>query len=108
MDAAELPEQIGYLSAWFDDLSDWRTLGYMALGPLSHLEIECWARLYRIDPPISPFEVDVLRQLDRELRAYCAERSDPQKQGSIADAGGEQAALAAAMKARKARRAGKG
>jgi hypothetical protein len=106
MDAAELPEQIGYLSAWFDDLSDWRTPGYAAIGPLSHLEIECWARLYRID--ISPFEIDVLRKLDRELRAYYAERADPKSQGSIGGASSDQAALAAAVKAKKERRAGKG
>lgn len=64
---AELPEQIGYLWHWFVDLSDWRVVGE-AVNALSHQEIEAWARLFRVD--ISPFEVDVLRKLDRVYRLH--------------------------------------
>lgn len=64
-DEAAPPEQLGYLWQWFCDLSDWRDSS-MGVGSLSHQEIESWARLYQVD--ISPFEVDVLRKIDREYR----------------------------------------
>lgn len=69
------PEELAYLSAWFDSLSGWRNSSF-GVGPLSHLEIECWARLMRIEPMISPFEVDVLRRLDAEFRVALAEEDD--------------------------------
>ena len=70
------PEQIGYLWHWFNDLTDWRVVS-MGIEALSHQEIESWARLFRID--ISPFEVDVLRRLDREFRAYRNEMDAPEQ-----------------------------
>lgn len=69
------PEQIGYLWRWFSDLTDWRECS-MGVGPLSHQEIESWARLMRVD--ISPFEVDVVRRLDREFRAWQSEKENPE------------------------------
>jgi len=66
-DKEELPEQIGYLWHWFNDLTDWRVVGD-SINALSHQEIEAWARLFQID--ISPFEVDVLRKIDRIFRLH--------------------------------------
>jgi hypothetical protein len=77
------PEQIGYLWDWFSALTDWRQQT-MGVGPLSHLEMEAWARLMRIE--ISPFEVEVLRMLDRECRQYYAEKSkDEDKPRSVGE-----------------------
>lgn len=81
-DARWPPEDIAYLWDWFGDLTDWRDSS-MGVGPLSHLEIECWSRLMQVNPPISPFEVDVLRKLDRECRSYYAEKHNPQKPSII-------------------------
>lgn len=47
----------------------------MGVGPLSHQEIDSWARLFRVD--ISPFEVDVLRRLDRTFREHYAKKKNP-------------------------------
>jgi len=47
----------------------------MGVGPLSHQEIDAWARLFCID--ISPFEVDVLRRLDRTFREHQANKTKP-------------------------------
>lgn len=74
------PELVGYLWDWFNDLTDWRSGTGFGVGPLSHLEIECWARLMGVNPKISPFEVDTLRKLDRECRIFWAEKDAPPKQ----------------------------
>jgi hypothetical protein len=66
-----------YLWDWFNDLSDWREMGSMAIGPLSHREIEAWSRLLCVN--ISPSEVDVLRQIDREYRSALYEKQNPKK-----------------------------
>jgi hypothetical protein len=66
---------LAYVWRWFNDLTDWRQQS-VSVGPLSHLEIECWARLYRLDPPIRPFEVDLLRRLDRICRHFYTSKND--------------------------------
>lgn len=71
-----------YLWQWFNDLTDWRDLSF-GVGALSHQEIESWARLFRVD--ISPFEVDVIRRIDREFRAWQAELSDGRAMPTLVD-----------------------
>lgn len=65
-----------YIWAWFQRLTDWRQVGF-DIGALSHLEIEAWARLMRIE--IFPSEVEGLRQLDRTTRNYYAKKREPEK-----------------------------
>ena len=83
-DAAWPPELVGYLWHWFEELSDWRDSGF-GVGPVSHLEMECWGRMIGLDPPMSPYEFSVLRTLDRECRAWCAEKSEPKKPQSVGE-----------------------
>jgi hypothetical protein len=67
-------DQIGYLFNWFSDLSDWRSNAF-SVGPIPHQEIESWARLIGIS--ISPFELTVLKRLDREYCLYQDEKANP-------------------------------
>jgi hypothetical protein len=102
-DAAFPPEDIGYLWRWFEDLSDWRDSAF-GVGPLSHQEIESWGRLMRIDPPIGPFEAEVLRKLDRECRSFHAEKNDPARPASATPIADSLSYVAAAHAAEKAER----
>ncbi len=77
------PQEVAYLWDWFCNLTDWRQVGGMIVGPLSHLEMECWSRLMGLNPPIRPHEVDILRQLDRQCRNYYFERSNPEPKGAL-------------------------
>lgn len=70
------PPRLDYLWGWFCQLSDWRVVGF-SLGAISHLEIEAWARLMRIE--LFPSEVDALRRLDRAYRLHAQAASAPPK-----------------------------
>jgi hypothetical protein len=102
--AATFPsEDIGYLWHWFEDLSDWRDSAF-GVGPLSHQEIESWVRLMCLDPPLSPFEVDALRKLDRECRSFHAEKNNPNRPASATPIADSLSYVAAAHAAEKAER----
>jgi hypothetical protein len=74
-DEPEEPE-LAYLWRWFCSLNDWREQGW-GMGPLSHVEMDAWARLMRID--ILPIEVEALRRLDRVAREHHQQKDQPQQ-----------------------------
>lgn len=55
------PDIVAYVWRWFTELDSARQIG-MGINPLSHTEIEAWARLNRIN--LTPFEVRCIRALD--------------------------------------------
>lgn len=57
------PESGGYLWEWFWDLSAGRRGSPGSADPLTWAEMDAWARLRRLRP--APFEIDILRALDR-------------------------------------------
>lgn len=59
---AELPDAFAHIWDWFYELASRRTTGMSGFNPISHMEVEAWARLRRID--VAPWEVRLLLQLD--------------------------------------------
>lgn len=79
------PPRLLHVWGWFESLSDWREGGF-GVGPISHCEIEAWARLMRVT--LYPAEVELLRQIDREYRTYRYYKDNPDKvreKASLAD-----------------------
>lgn len=72
----EMPQEpdLIYIWNWFTSLNDWREQGW-GIGPLSHQEIESWARLMRLE--IFPSEVDAMRRLDRAMREFNYKKDHP-------------------------------
>lgn len=47
----------------------------MGLGPILPSEIEAWSRIGQID--VSPVEIDLIRQIDRQFRTYKYKKDHP-------------------------------
>jgi hypothetical protein len=77
MSLAALPaSRLDYIWQWFCKLTGWRQVA-MSVGPISHVEIATWAKLMRFR--ISPAEVECIRNLDLEFRAYLHEKNNPEQ-----------------------------
>lgn len=63
----DFPDAVGHLWEWFIDLDRARPSGGFGPSAISYAEIDAFARLTGAEP--TPFEVDVLRALDREYLA---------------------------------------
>jgi hypothetical protein len=72
LEPMELPYMLNYLWSWFCDLSGGR--GYAEFGPLplSYSEIQAWAALTKNEP--TAWEVNVLKQIDREFLSEAAKK----------------------------------
>lgn len=62
LEGPECPEEAAYLVDWFWELWYRSGVGMAGPAPLSHRELDAWARLTRTDP--DPLEVWALMQLD--------------------------------------------
>lgn len=58
----ELPPQLKYIWEWFNELCRGRTSNGFGMNPLSHVEIDAWCRLKRIE--LESWELDALRVID--------------------------------------------
>mgnify|MGYP001627226070 CR=1 FL=1 len=80
LDVPPLPEEAEHIWAWFQELNLARTGSGFGPNPLSHAEIDAWARLTGRAP--SPAEVQALRALDVcWLAAQAKAREEAQPKG---------------------------
>lgn len=74
----EIPLAAEYLYDWFLELSRARSSSGFGINPISHLEIDAWARLYGISP--QPHELQIIAALDdayiRAVSAISSKRRD--------------------------------
>jgi len=62
LDGPPFPEELRYLHDWLLQLHGRSGLGFGGIAPLSHQEVEAWARLRDVAP--EPHEVEALMVLD--------------------------------------------
>jgi len=61
--APEFPMEIEHVWAYFLELSSTRPIGYSGPLPITYQEIAAWKEL--TDTPLSPWEVEAIKRLDR-------------------------------------------
>ena len=76
----ECPPSLGYLLEWFGQLLPRRSVG-MAANPLSHMEVEAWARNMEVRP--TPWEISILFRMDDAVvaKANKTEKEKPVHEG---------------------------
>ena len=62
LDGPPFPEELRYVHDWLLQLHGRSGLGFGGIAPLSHQEVEAWARLRDVAP--EPHEVEALMVLD--------------------------------------------
>jgi hypothetical protein len=67
LDGPAIPDSLGYVWQWFNDLDRVRAYTMSGPEPLNHTEIDAWARLTGRTP--DALEVDALLMLDRVARS---------------------------------------
>lgn len=71
-DEPELPRVLEYIWEWYKDLSEDRDAGF-GISRIKYRDIQAWAELSGSNP--TPWEVGLLRRLDREYLMYLAEKN---------------------------------
>lgn len=67
LEAPPLPLELAHVWAWFLELSEARASGSLGTSPITFGEMLAWAQLTDRKP--RPFEITLLRALDRALLA---------------------------------------
>lgn len=67
LDGPLFPDALGYLHAWFNELSATRGSSMAGIAPITYIDIDAWSRLTRQIP--EPHEVQAIIELDAAFRS---------------------------------------
>lgn len=73
VDEPQLSPALEHLWKWFNELKETRDGGF-GPNPISHREIKAWAHNTCSDP--NPWEVNMLRKIDREWMKFVTAKKD--------------------------------